>query len=424
MLKIDVDRDGDVDEDDYDEQQPGPANQRPTVSISLPSSVTQPVDGGTRVTPTVTANDPDGSISSYAWSATGGTFANDATRNATWIAPEEEPTEQTYRLTLRVTDDGGATASATVDIRVRAANMLPTVSIQPVTLEVAGGATVTFDATATDDDGTIASYDWNAPTNGGTFVDDTIEDATWTAPAEQATAQTYTLTLTVTDNRGGTTTTNTTVTVQATNKKPTVTIHTGTQTVGENAVVTLSATAEDDDGSIASYAWTANPSVGTFGNAADEDTTWTAPTKTDSEQQITLTLTATDNEGGTGSGSVIIKVSANNQPTASIITAAQEVDGGGEIVLQATATDDDDEDPRADVCVDGQPECWRFLRRGDTGADLDRTGEGDRRTGGHADPVRFGWHLDLDGAGHNHGARQQRARGRDSDRRAGSGRGR
>ena len=341
VLKIDVDRDGDVDQDDYDDQQPGPPNQRPTVSIGIP--VTQPVDGGTRVTPTVTASDPDGSISSYAWSATGGTFANAATRNATWTAPAEQPTEQTYRLTLRVTDDGGATASATVDIRVRAANMLPTVSIQPVTQEVAGGANVTFNATADDTDGTIASYDWNAPTNGGTFADDTIEDATWTAPAEQENAQDYRLTLTVTDDRGGTTTTNTTVTVQATNKKPTVTIHTGTQTVGENAVVTLSATAEDDDGSIASYAWTANPDVGTFGNAADEDTTWTAPAKTSNEQRIELTLTATDNEGGTGDASVIIKVAANNQPTASITTPEQEVDGGDVVTLNATVTDDDDD---------------------------------------------------------------------------------
>ena len=163
VLKIDVDRDGDVDQDDYDDQQPGPANQRPTVSISIP--VTQPVDGGTRVTPTVTADDPDGSIASYAWSATGGTFANDnvATRNATWIAPDEQATEQTYTLTLRVTDDGGKSDSATVDIRVIKANVLPTVSIQVVTQPVAGGAKSPSKRRPTDPDGTIASYDWNAP---------------------------------------------------------------------------------------------------------------------------------------------------------------------------------------------------------------------------------------------------------------------
>ena len=346
MLKIDVDRDGDVDQDDYDDQAPEPANQRPTVSISIPSSVTQPVDGGTRVTPTVTADDPDGSIASYAWSATGGTFANSnvATKNATWIAPAEKATQQTYTLTLRVTDNGGKSNSASVDIRVRAANMLPRVSIQPVTQEVAGGVDVTFEATATDPDpdGSIASYDWNAPPNGGTFADDTIEDATWRTPAEQENAQDYTLTLTVTDDRGGQTTTNTTVTVQAANKKPTVTIDTGAKTVGGNDVVPLTATAEDPDGAIVSYLWTASPNIGTFGNAALEDTTWAAPAKTDSEQRITLTLTATDNEGGTGSAGVVMKVSANNQPTASITTPGQEVAGGTVVTLQATATDDDD----------------------------------------------------------------------------------
>ena len=344
VLKIDVDLDGDIDQDDYDEQQPGPANQRPTVSISLPSSVTPPVDGGTRITLQVEATDPDGSIASYAWSATGGTFANDATRNATWTAPEEQATEQTYTLTLTVEDNGGARNSATVDISVRAANMLPTVSIQPVTQQVAGGANVIFDATANDPDGSIASYDWNAPSSGGTFVDDTIEDATWTAPAEQATAQTYTLTLTVTDDRGGKTTVEVEITVQATNKAPRVTIHTGTRTVDGGDVVTLSATSEDpdQDGSIVSYLWTATNDAGTFGNAADEDTTWTAPAKTSNEQRIELTLTATDNEGGTGDASVIIKVAANNQPTASITTPEQEVDGGDVVTLQATATDDDD----------------------------------------------------------------------------------
>ena len=134
----------------------------------------------------------------------------------------------------------------------------------------------------------------------------------------------------MTDDRGGQTTTNTTVTVQAANKKPTVTIHTGEATVGGNAVVTLTATAEDPDtdGTIVSYAWTASPNAGTFGNATLEDTTWTAPAKTANEQQITLRLTATDNEGATGYAEVLMKVSGNNQPgPATITTQEQDVTG-------------------------------------------------------------------------------------------------
>ena len=58
--------------------------------------------------------------------------------------------------------------------------------------------------------------------------------------------------------------------------------------------------------------------MGTFSNDVVEDTTWTAPAKTDNEQQITLRLTATDNENATGYAEVEMRVSGNNQPTASI----------------------------------------------------------------------------------------------------------
>ena len=184
VLKIDVDLDGDVDQDDYDDQAPGPPNQRPTVSISIPSSVTQPVNGRTRVTPTVTASDPDGSISTYEWTATGGTFANAATRNATWTAPAEEATEQTYTLTLTVTDNGGKSSSASVDIRVIAANVncRTITSIQVITSQPKWQAvrTVTHrgDRGPTQT-GRLRSFDWDPPKDAtdqpiGRFVNDTM----------------------------------------------------------------------------------------------------------------------------------------------------------------------------------------------------------------------------------------------------------
>ena len=46
-----------------------------------------------------------------------------------------------------------------------------------------------------------------------------------------------------------------------------------------------------------SYAWTADPAVGTFNDAAVEDATWTAPATTTHDQVVTLTLTVTDNDG-------------------------------------------------------------------------------------------------------------------------------
>ena len=252
-----------------------------------------------------------------------------------------------------MTDNGGKSNFATVDIRVIKANQLPSItSIQVLTTQpVAGGAEVSIEVTATDPDGTIDTYDWDPPqdTNNrpiGRFVNEGANPATWIAPAAEETEQTYTIGLRVVDNRGGGTNGTVEVRVRAANKKPEVTINTGEATVVGNTVVTLTATARDPDpdGSIVSYLWTATPNVGTFGNVADKDTTWTAPAKTDSEQRITLTLTATDNEGATGEAQVLMKVSGNNQPGAFISTLGQDVIGGATVQLSATVSDPDRED--------------------------------------------------------------------------------
>ena len=116
------------------------------------------------------------------------------------------------------------------------------------------------------------------------------------------------------------------------------------------AEVNLQATADDDDtNDTLTYAWTADDGDantaddGTFSDAAVLQPTWTAPAKTNADRPIRLTLTVSD--GLTShTVSVVITVRANVAPEATILTQAHEVDGGGEVVLQATATDGDDDD--------------------------------------------------------------------------------
>ena len=112
----------------------------------------------------------------------------------------------------------------------------------------------------------------------------------------------------------------------------------------------MSSTTDD----VASFAWTAAPAVGTFSGVADMvadavldvTATWTAPAATPVTQVVTLTLTVTDNDGNTASASVTITVPGTvtvpgTDPTVSIETMDQTVDGGTVVNLLATSADSD-----------------------------------------------------------------------------------
>ncbi|MFT4108332.1 PKD domain-containing protein, partial [Propionicimonas sp.] len=82
------------------------ANQSPTASFSAPvSGLTVNVDGSG-------SSDPDGSIASYAWDFGDGSTKSGATASHTYAA------DGTYTVKLTVTDDKGATDSATKSVTV------------------------------------------------------------------------------------------------------------------------------------------------------------------------------------------------------------------------------------------------------------------------------------------------------------------
>ena len=103
------------------------------------TTVAQTVDAGTEVGLQATAKAPLGAtVSTVAWTATGGTFADASQLNASWTAPYST-SQQTYTLTLTVTASNGVVVTDTVQITVRASTT-PVISGSPTG---AGTSTVT-----------------------------------------------------------------------------------------------------------------------------------------------------------------------------------------------------------------------------------------------------------------------------------------
>ena len=135
--------------------------------------------------------DPDGTIVSYQWDFGDGATGTGARITKRYSAPG------TYTVTLTVTDNQGATDSATQQVTVASPNQPPVASFSFSPANPNPGETVSFDASASHDpDGTIVSYSWDFGDGGsGSGV---------SATHVYSTAGTYTVTLTVTDNAGAT----------------------------------------------------------------------------------------------------------------------------------------------------------------------------------------------------------------------------
>ena len=309
----------------------------PTVSIQ---TADQTVFGGTVLQLEATSRDSDGStVASYMWDATGdeGTFSSTTVDEATWRAPAATPVTQVVILTLTVTDSDEDMTPGSDSVTITVLGTAPTVSIQTEDQTVLGDTVLQLQAMPAYSYGTIATYSWAAdPPTTGTFSDEAVEDATWTAPATMTANQVVTLTLTVTASDEDMTPASDSVTITVSGTDPTVSIQTEDSVEAGGDSIDLVAMSDD----VTTYAWTADPAVGTFSEAAAADATWTAPVAMAVTQVVTLTLTVTDSDGNTASDSVTITVPGTD-PTVSIETMDQTVPGGTVVNLLATAADSD-----------------------------------------------------------------------------------
>ena len=168
----------------------------------------------------------------------------------------------------------------------------PAVTINTAAQNVASRAQLMLDATVVDPDSTNPTLSWTA--TGGSFADAAVEDAVWTAPANNTSAIVlYTLTLTAHDGASQHSD-SVVIGVEPANMAPTVTINTVDQViVGSNSIALVVAVNDPDDDAL-TISWASSPTAGSFNDSAIAQPVWTAPAAGVNAQTIVLTVTVSD----------------------------------------------------------------------------------------------------------------------------------
>jgi PKD repeat protein len=161
-------------------------------NVAPTATITPPTISGLRADFNGSGTDTDGTVVAYAWAFGDGTTASGASATKVYDHPG------TYAVTLTVTDDRGATGSATTSVEVAPApNQAPAAVIG--TPQVTDARAVFDGSGSSDPDGSIVSYAWDL--GDGTTSNGATAERTYGASG------TYTVRLTVTDDGGATATT-------------------------------------------------------------------------------------------------------------------------------------------------------------------------------------------------------------------------
>jgi PKD repeat protein len=280
-----------------------------TFSPSAPAS-------GQAVTFTSTSTDADGTVASQAWEFDNTNDFNDGTGKT---ATKTFATPGTYTAKLRVTDNSGAqhTSSQTVTVSNRAPSAVFTFSPAAPTT----GQAVTFTSSSSDSDGTVASQAWEFDnTNDFNDATGTTVSRTYSRPG------TYVVKLLVTDNSGAQTLTS--AAVKVANRPPVASfVHSPANPVAGDPV-TLTSTAADADGTVASQAWDLNGD-GQFNDGTATTATFTPATA--GTYPVGLRVTDDSGESTVSTQTLVVSSRPAGQPPAD--------SGTGTVVVSGPRTD-------------------------------------------------------------------------------------
>ncbi|WP_055392973.1 PKD domain-containing protein [Flagellimonas eckloniae] len=273
--------------------------------VAVASATPEEGDAPLEVSFTGSSSTDDVAVTGYSWDFGDGNGSTDADPTHTYTIAGN------YTATLTVTDAGGLTDMATVDIIVNTVNLEAPVAVAMANpLEGEAPLAIIFDGSGSTDNIGIVSYAWDF--KDGTTSSEVNPVTTFETPGV------YNVDLTVTDGDGLEDTTTVIITVNAPNESP-IAIASAAPLNGEAPLqVDFNGSASTDDSAVVSYSWDFKD--GNFSNEADPTHTFTSIGTFD------VSLTVTDDNGATDSAIISITVQnpQDNEAPVAVVSAAPE----------------------------------------------------------------------------------------------------
>ena len=308
-------------------------SRAPAINITSPAAGT-PYTLGTGLTIAANASSTTGLIQNVQFFVNGAALSTKTT--APYTASWNPGSAGSYTITALATDDSGNQTLSSPLALTLVANTPPAVTMSgpPTGSSVIAGTIVNLTATATDVDGTVASVRFLA---NGNSVGTTATAAPFTTAWTPSAAGTYNVIAQATDNSGNVTNSDP-ITIRVTgNQAPVVAITTPSNgaVVRAGAGTTLTATASDPDGTIASVQFFAN---GTAVGSAIATLPYRAQWTPTAEGIYRITSVAIDNAGASTTSTVytVLVVSTASGSSDNVYTG--DYSGAGELGRFAAIT--------------------------------------------------------------------------------------